>query len=370
MKVIDLFSGVGGLSLGASRAGFEVCGAVEIDKNALSSHRRNFPNTKHLEEDIAQLSGKRLIESLNLKNSEISGIIGGPPCQGFSCIGKNNISDPRNNLFVDFFRIVAEVKPIFYLVENVPGILNRSNNLFMERALSYVEKDYTVLKPIVICAKDLGAPTLRTRVFFIGFRNGETQHLAFEDFTPPQDIAFVTVGDSLKGLPARINASWQTEKEGWRIVRVKGKDYYSLRLQGFVPPGVGDPHALKRLKIESRVSGNLGTIHSAKVAHRYSKIEPGKRDPVSKSHKLRLDGFCPTIRAGTGNDRGRFQAVRPLHPTQNRVITPREAARLQGFPDWFQFSSTKWHSFREIGNSVSPIVAERILAVIKNIILE
>jgi len=78
-----------------------------------------------------------------------------------------------------------------------------------------------------------------------------------------------------------------------------------------------------------------------------------------------LNGFCPTLRAGTGPEKGSYQAVRPLHPTENRVITPREAARLQGFPDWFQFSPTKWHSFRQIGNSVSPILSERIFAVIR-----
>ena len=94
-------------------------------------------------------------------------------------------------------------------------------------------------------------------------------------------------------------------------------------------------------------------------------LKPGEVDSVSKSYRLKYKGFCPTLRAGTGSDKGSYQAVRPLHPTENRVITPREAARLQGFPDWFQFHSTKWHSFRQIGNSVSPILAEHILRVVK-----
>jgi len=105
-------------------------------------------------------------------------------------------------------------------------------------------------------------------------------------------------------------------------------------------------------------------VHSTRVAERYAMTAQGKYDPVSRSYKLYPNGFCPTLRAGTGPDHGSFQAVRPLHPTEARVITPREAARLQGFPDWFQFSPTKWHSFRQIGSSVSPIIAERILAVV------
>ena len=111
----------------------------------------------------------------------------------------------------------------------------------------------------------------------------------------------------------------------------------------------------------SLVSGCLGTRHSEKVTRRYKNLKHGGRDKISKTSRLDPKGFCPTLRAGTGKDRGSFQAVRPIHPSEDRVITPREAARLQGFPDWFRFDSTKWHSFRQIGNSVSPILAESIL---------
>ncbi|HFX4291534.1 TPA: DNA cytosine methyltransferase, partial [Escherichia coli] len=97
------------------------------------------------------------------------------------------------------------------------------------------------------------------------------------------------------------------------------------------------------------------------VKARYSSILPGMVDPVSKSKCLLWDGLCPTLRAGTGSDKGSHQAVRPLHPEEGRVITVREAARLQGFPDWFVFHHTKWHSFRMIGNSVSPLMSKHIM---------
>lgn len=109
------------------------------------------------------------------------------------------------------------------------------------------------------------------------------------------------------------------------------------------------------------VSGFLGTIHTDEIINRYKKLSFGETDKISRSQRLNPNGFCPTLRAGTGSDKGSYQAVRPIHPTQARVITPREAARLQGFPDWFRFHPTKWHSFRQIGNSVSPLVAEAML---------
>ncbi|EFN7879408.1 DNA cytosine methyltransferase, partial [Escherichia coli] len=127
-----------------------------------------------------------------------------------------------------------------------------------------------------------------------------------------------------------------------------------------VPNNVGDPESLEKLK-KGLVSGFLGTIHTDEVINRYKKLSFGETDKISRSQRLNPNGFCPTLRAGTGSDKGSYQAVRPIHPTQARVITPREAARLQGFPDWFRFHPTKWHSFRQIGNSVSPLVAEAML---------
>jgi DNA (cytosine-5)-methyltransferase 1 len=364
-KVIDLYSGAGGLSLGAARAGFSVCCAVELDPHAAATHERNFPQTRHLRQDVSYLTEKGLLAALGMRKGELAGIIGGPPCQGFSCIGRNKNSDPRNRLFVDFFRIVSEAQPRFFLAENVPGLLNDANRSLRDEALSYVADNYTLLPPMLLCAKDFGAPTTRTRVFFVGYRSGEMNALSSDDFLPPADMTLVTVRTALKGLPPRINPRWQAEEDGWRVVRGYGRACFDLRLRGYVPRGVGDAYALARLRKERRTSGCLGTLHSDDIARRYSIVQPGRRDRVSKSHRLRLDDFCPTLRAGTGSDYGRFQAVRPLHPTQTRVITPREAARLQGFPDWFRFSPTKWHSFREIGGSVSPLLAERVFAVIR-----
>ncbi len=114
----------------------------------------------------------------------------------------------------------------------------------------------------------------------------------------------------------------------------------------------------------------MGTRHDASIIERYAALEPGERDEISKAVKLDANGFCPTLRAGTDITRGKYQAVRPIHHMKPRVITPREGARLQGFPDWFVFHKTKWHSFRQIGNSVSPLISEHLLTTVVEHLLE
>ena len=140
--------------------------------------------------------------------------------------------------------------------------------------------------------------------------------------------------------------------------------FFNDRAQSHIPHGVGDEFAIDAFNEAGYTSGCFGTVHGPDIAARYHNLKPREKDPISKSVRLDFDGFCPTLRAGTGSDKGSYQAVRPIHPSQPRVITPREAARLQGFPDWFLLHPTKWHSFRQLGNSVSPIVAERILTAI------
>ncbi len=364
-NVVDLFSGVGGLSVGAARAGFTVRGAVDTDTEAINAHGRNFPHTIHLQTDVSELTGQSLRLSLGLNNGDLTGIIGGPPCQGFSYIGRNDKNDARNNLFPAFFRIVSEALPRFYLAENVPGIMNDKYSRIRAKAFSYIEDNYIILPPIIVVASDYGAPTTRTRVLFFGYLKDEMEPLTMGSFKAPPDVETVCVQDAFRGLPIKIKPSWQKEEQSWRIVHVHGNGHYASRLHGHIPHRVGDPYALECLRNESRASGFLGTVHSKAVAERYAATKCGKYDKISRSYRLDPKGFCPTLRAGTGTDHGSFQAVRPLHPTETRVITPREAARLQGFPDWFQFSPTKWHSFRQIGSSVSPILAERILSVIR-----
>ncbi len=358
--IIDLFAGVGGMSLGAARAGFDVRASVELDRIALATHKVNFPNAQHLGWDVATTNGVALLDEAGLKPGELDGLIGGPPCQGFSEIGKKSASDPRNALFGHFFRLVAETKPRFYVAENVPGILAERNREVVDAALRQIPSRYVRFEPTAVAANDHGAPTTRQRVFFIGYDPARMNALEAEALFKGLRHKAPTVGEALAGLPI-IRCDWQTEEQGWRRVGdLPGGEFYR-RLVDACPPGVGSAFALERLSKRREISGCLGTRHTEETVRRFSRLKPGQCDPVSRGTRLDLQGYCPTLRAGTGPDRGSFQAVRPIHAISPRVITPREAARLQGFPDWFQFHGTKWHSFRQIGNSVSPLLAESLL---------
>lgn len=364
-KIIDLFAGVGGLSLGAARAGYALAGAVELDPIARATHALNFPSTPHLADDVGTLDGATLLEACSLQPGEVSGLIGGPPCQGFSDIGKKNAADPRNELLAHFFRLVSEIRPSFFLAENVPGVLAPRNAHILQAALARIPKDYVVLSPSLLIASDFGAATIRKRCFFVGFDPKKVQNFGEEVFLPGGHGAITTVGDALLGLPS-VRSNWATEAQAWRNVGKLPDSFFHTSVQGRIPESVGNAITLERYLTSRQVSGCFGTIHEDATVARFRKLRPGEKDPVSKASRLRRDGLCPTLRAGTGAERGSFQAVRPIHFSSPRVITPREAARIQGFPDWFTFHPTKWHSFRQIGNSVSPLLAESVLERIRH----
>ncbi len=370
--VIDLFSGAGGLSLGASRAGFTVGAAVEIDEHAMKTHRCNFPYTVHIQKDITTLTGADILNQANINHDDFLGIIGGPPCQGFSSIGHGDINDPRNQLFIKFFDIVSELQPVFFVAENVPGIMKDKYNPIKEDAFNRIP-NYVILPPLSINASEYGAPTTRTRVFFIGFRECDLIHPFSITDIEAQKVEVskkTTVRQALEGLQEdiRYTSTFKSSKALSRSYYSSNNhlqsDFFYERVTSRIPATVGNKEYIREYKTHHFVDGCIPTNHSKAVKKRYSKLKYNEQDKVSKSKRLDPDGYCPTLRAGTGPEKGSYQAVRPIHYKYNRVITPREAARLQGFPDWFKLPETIWHSFRQIGNSVSPIVAEQVLSAI------
>lgn len=361
--IIDLFCGVGGLTLGAMRAGFEVLTAVDNDPRTKKAFVMNFPGCKHIEADITKLRGSDLCTQADLSENIVHGVVGGPPCQGFSRIGHRNPKDARNSLFDHFFRLVAELRPWFYVAENVLGILDARFDHVRQNALSKLH-GYHNLKPLILKASDFAVATSRERVFFIGYLSEHINSIVETDFASPPDIAKVNVETALRGLRRKISPDWQSEEQGWRALTCRPEGVFWHKIFNEIPENVGDPTAIQRLRKENRVSGCIGTRHTESVTQRFSILPEGAVDKISRTVRLKRKGFCPTLRSGTGPEKGSHQALRPIHPTEPRVITPREAARLQGFPDWFQFDATKWHSFRQIGNSVSPILADAILKVI------
>ncbi len=361
-KIADLFAGVGGFSLGAARAGFEVRVAIDLDPHAIAAHKKNFPSAEHSRRNIANLTGNGLLRLAKLDGETLAGIIGGPPCQGFSTMGRRRKNDSRNPLFFHFFRLIAETKPVFFVAENVPGILSAKYQPLLRKALGLISEDYRIIGPFTLCASAVGAATIRSRVFFVGVLRTCPLNLSEKDFTHFAASQKSSVKVALAGLTPSVKATWQREQQAWRRVK-ESKSEFFVSINRFCE-SVGDPMALERFTKKLEVSGFFGTRHEPGVLERFATVPAGKTDKVSKFPRLRWDGLCRTRRAGTDSRRGSYQAARPLHPVENRVITPREAARLQGFPDWFQFSSTKWHSFRQIGNSLSPFVAEHLMNVL------
>lgn len=372
-NVVDLYAGAGGLSLGASRAGFKVVAAIEIDKHANETHERNFPETAHIAKDIRIVSVEDIEKASGVKRDNIAGVIGGPPCQGFSSIGHGNVKDERNLLFKRFFEIVRDIHPQFFVAENVPGIMREKYKSIREKAFNLINDEYVILEPILVNASEYGAATSRTRYFFVGIRKDSGINISKEDFIqakkPEEDKTIVS--QALEGLP--LGLKYTKDQTGICAIEKSYSDgrkkhlqnrFFYLQVTDHIPAGVGNPLFIKRYKKCHETNGFLMTDHKKAIVKRYRKLKYGEQDKISKSYKLNPASFCPTLRAGTGPDKGSFQAVRPIHYLEARVINPREAARLQGFPDWFELPNTIWHSFRQIGNSVSPIAAEAIMQVL------
>lgn len=356
--VVDLFSGCGGFGLGAELAGFHSVAAIDIESKLLSSYRLNFPSTNTVTADISKLdanSWKSLLPDL-----AIDGVIGGPPCQGFSRIGKSDPKDPRRTLLFHFFRTVNILQPTFFLMENVEGLLDENNRPLLDAGIDKLDKGYELLPPIVVDASVMGAPTRRRRVFLYGYNPQKVDPLTCEDFRIERPL--VNVKQAIADVSVTVSKC-RGGDYGWAKYRV-GHSKYAKKMRS-TSCDLVIPHAFCEALSKRRFSGAFETVHTQDVIERFASTLPGETEPVSRYPRLSWDGQCPTLRAGTGSDRGNFQAVRPIHPEEPRVITVREAARLQGFPDWFQFHPTKHHSFRMIGNSVSPVVAEEVLSVIK-----
>ena len=353
LTVIDLFCGAGGFSLGAHQAGFKVIASVDIDEKLTSAYKNNFPRAKLLIADISTLRIDSLLKAANTAAVDLDGVIGGPPCQGFSTIGKRNAADPRNALLRHFFRIVAGVRPKFFVMENVPGLIVGRAKATFDKAIANLE-NYKVIGPFCLDAHDLGAPTNRKRIVVLGYDPSKVEPITEAEIKSLSCSEMLTVRDAIADLPEPSRHS----AGPYRNLKTVSK--YAMRARSIPGRGLGSASSRHRIAT-GQVSGIQFTQHSLKVIERFRRVPQGKTDEVSRCVRLKWDSAAPTLRAGTGPDKGSFQSVRPLHPVRPRVITIREAARLQGFPDWFDFHVTKWHSFRMIGNSVSPIMAEVLL---------
>jgi len=272
-------------------------------------------------------------------------------------MGRRLADDPRNKLLISFFEHVAVLRPRFFLMENVPGLLEKSNRDTLDSALGILPQDYKVLEPMILDAADYGSATSRPRLVVIGYDRNELDDMREQEFAGRMKLK-LTVHDAIADLPGPSSRlEWLSYRQG--VTPTK----YGARLRRMPRADLGSARAIDYLQ-NGQLNGFQTTVHTKAVERRFAMLQPGQRDQISKYPRLSWDRPAFVLRAGTGSEKGSFQAARPVHPDQPRVITVREAARIQGFPDWFQFHPTKWHSHRMIGNSVSPVFAEGILRIV------
>jgi len=340
-RVLDLFCGTGGFTRGLLESGFEIAASIDIDEILTSSHPLNFPQAPLHIADIGSLSANDLAA---IAEGEIDGIVGGPPCQAFSNIGKRDPSDSRRTLLTRFFELISELKPKFFLMENVLGLGQGEAKLVLDASIAKLGDRYDVTGPFVLDASDFGAATTRKRLFVVGTLRGAPGKFSMRKLEARR-CGSATVAQAISDLhlPKRMK-----DQDGFDVWQISGTGQVS-------------DYARMLRRPDGKFTGHLPTEHTKPVKMRFSTVPEGGVDRVGRHPRLAWDGLCPTLRAGTGSDRGSFQSVRPIHPSEDRVITVREAARLQGFPDEHLFHPTIWHSFRMIGNSVSPFVARAIL---------
>lgn len=344
---VSLFAGVGGLDLGISATGFQIALAVEKDPHTAAQYQINFPDTPVLCADISQLSGQEIRDRIYKKypnwNGEIGLVCGGPPCQGFSRIGKRDPLDPRNQLITHFVRLVGELQPDCSIMENVAGLKDERYSELVNNTLSqWREFNYT-LSEWRLNAADYGVPQCRERMFWVGSRHGNVEIPATVGIKTTLKEALA----DLAILETRLTANSD-------IIELPpetkiGTCAYARQLIALFAP----QHSTR----SGTLQGCSLTRHNDETRKRFSAVAPGDKEPISRFPRLAWDSIAPTLRAGTGSDKGRHTAPRPIHPEHPRVITVREAARLHSFPDWFQFHPTKWRGFRQIGNAVPPLLA-------------
>lgn len=373
---IDLFCGCGGFTLGLTRSGFRCLAAVDFNHEAIEVFRANIQSVPHvLQKDLTEFSPKDLEALIGV--SQVDLIVGGPPCQGFSTArqvdganhGERLKEDSRRHLYKEFLAHVKHFKPKVFVMENVLGIRSASGGHYFTKVQADARAlGYRVHAQVEDCV-DLGVPQKRRRQLFIGTR----QELPFY-FRPtlqPAGRAQVgtTLWDAIGDLPPlkagtgdevcdydlgkRAEALRRSQARNYMLNVLEVAQARTLTAHRARPHSARDLRDFKRLK-EGESSAEA-MRRGIKFEFPYAKTS--FKDRYTRQHRHRP---CSTIVAHLAKDGLMF-----IHPTQNRTLTPREAARVQSFPDWFQFPVARTHQFRVIGNAVPPLVSEAIGIAVK-----
>lgn len=341
---IDIFSGAGGLSLGAQWAGIQIKTAIENNYSAAKTYKRNHNNTNVICEDIRKLNALDFVN----KEEPIFIIMGGPPCQGFSLSNtiNRNMENPKNFLFREFVRFVRDIRPEWFLFENVWGFAQMEHGHFETMVQKIFEDLQYKVEPKVLSAEKYGVPQKRTRFFMVGNRVG----IDFE-FPKPTVEHIVTVKEAISDLPPLKNGDC-IESAHYSTPKSKASNYAKEMRKGSL-----------------RATQNYVSKNNDLVIERYHHIQPGenwraipdflmtnyadKKRCHSGIYK-RLKEDAPSVVISN------YRKSMLIHPTQDRGISVREAARLQSFPDTFMFEGPISHIQQQIGNAVPPLLAKAV----------
>ena len=357
MNVIDLFCGCGGFSKGFQQAGFNIVYGIDNWKDAIVTYKHNFPSAVVSNEDITNISGENILEATGLKTNEIDVIIGGPPCQGFSLSGKRLLDDPRNILYKSFVGIVSDLLPPVFVMENVPGLVRLFNGKVKDAVISdFSELGYDVEMQL-LSADNFGVPQQRKRVFFVGINCEKIKNTDKFIFPQPTfgkgtDKAVVTCKEAISDLDFIPDDKIMGECMEYRIE--PQSDYQKLMR-----------------KNSSYVLNHTATMHTEKTKRIIAMVPDGGNykdlpQELWSTRKVniawtRMNSNKPCFTIDTGHNHH-------FHYKENRVPTVRESARIQSFPDDFEFIGIKTSQLRQVGNAVPPLLSQAIAEQIKEVI--
>ena len=339
LKFIDLFSGCGGFSCGLEMAGHKCLLGVDFERDAIQSFQANHPQAEVFHGDIKTLTQDKLTELI--KGQSVDMVVGGPPCQGFSTIGKGESSDARNNLFQEFVRIVNTVNPKIVIFENVTGILAKKNQPILKKIFkSFEDLGYT-MDARVLSSEEYGVAETRRRTIIIGTKACATPLFPKISHGDRGSIALNNVGNVLHDLRASDGIIYNHDVKAAEI-----KKKIDLERLKHIPEGCSIRYRKDEQKyLPNRLHHDVEWESLAEGRFRQAKLQ-------------RLDRRLPSPTILTSR-------TSYYHPVENRYLTPREVAACQSFPNNFIFSGSITSQFRQIGNAVPPLLAKAIGETIK-----
>jgi len=347
LNLLDLFSGGGGLSTGFEQAGYTTLAALDAKPEAVHTYQSNHHETTVILANIRQITAQHVLAKTSHTIDDVDIIIGGPPCEGFSTVGYRRHDDPRSNLFYEFARFIETVQPKAFVIENVPGLLSMKRGNIIQRVLTFIE-DELHYHPVceVLNAADYGVPQLRKRVFIVALNNNRTFLFPKPTHKEPN---YLTVEDAISDLPS-LKASQGADEQPY--------------------PSPPNTHYQMARRHNSRILHDHVAINHSKLIQQRIQLIPEGGNHADLPPSLQLQSGYPNIYGRlewhqpsstlTGNCGCVSAPGRFIHPIDHRVLTVREAARIQSFDDHYRFFGSRTMKYKLIGDAVPPLLANAL----------